>query len=47
MKEKPRLYVITKYVTAVNATEAIRLSKDVSVHSVELLQEWDYKEEDE
>jgi hypothetical protein len=46
MKEKPRLYVIKKYVTAMTATEAIRISKDIPVHEVELFRDWD-EDEDE
>ena len=40
MSEPLKLYVIKKYVVAINATEAIRISKATTVHEVEMDATW-------
>lgn len=40
MSEPLKLYVIKKYVVAINVTQAIRLDKDTTVHEVEMDATW-------
>lgn len=40
IKDRPKLYVLRKYVVAINATDAIRLDETTSVHEVEMEAEW-------
>lgn len=43
-KEKPKLYIIRKYVKANNVTHALRLEKKTPVHDCWIEEKWQEKE---
>lgn len=44
MKEKPKLYVVRKYIKADSAMQAIKKEKSVPVHDVWIDEKWQEKE---
>lgn len=43
MKEKPKMYVVRKYIKAVSAMEAIKKDKNTLVHDVWIDEKWQEK----
>lgn len=43
MLEKPKMYVIRKYIKAVNVNEAIKLERKTAVHEVYVDDKWQDK----
>lgn len=43
MKEKPKMYIIRKYIKAVSAIQAIKKDKDTPVHDVWIDDKWQEK----
>jgi len=44
MKEKPKMYIVRKYIKAVSAMEAIKKDKKTPVHECWVEEKWSEKE---
>jgi hypothetical protein len=44
MKEKPKMYIVKKYIKATSALQAIKKDRDTPVHDVWVDDEWSKKE---
>ena len=44
MKEKPKMYIIKKYVKAISAAQAIKKDRDTPVHDVWVDADWSKNE---
>jgi hypothetical protein len=44
MKEKPKMYIVKKYIKAISASQAIRKDRNTPVHDVWVDDEWSKKE---
>lgn len=42
--EKPKMYIVRKYIKATNAAQAIRKDKTTAVHDVWISEEWKEKQ---
>ncbi len=40
MKEKPKMYIVKKYIRAISATQAIKKDRDTPVHDVWVDEDW-------
>jgi len=43
-KEKPKMYIVRKYIKALSAVDAIKKEKDTAVHDVWIDEKWSEKE---